>query len=176
MKLFRQKAEKICEELKENRPDLVDLIETELGFLDKNYPTKDFKEGACHLDLFPDNIFFRDGKISAMIDMYFACTEAFVYDLAIVVNAWCFDKDGQFERRKFEALMKGYQSVRKLEKVERKNFQTVLRAACMRFIISRMEELLSFEPDQTMMVPHDPNEYIERLKFHQEHDILNEQQ
>ena len=172
-KMFRDKAEEMRPELVKNRPDLVDLIFNELDFLDVHYPGKEFTERAVHLDLFPDNVFFWDGKISAIIDMYFACTEALVYDLAIVVNSWCFDGQNVFRPKKFKALMAAYETVRKLPQVERKNFQAVMRAASMRFLISRMEELFAFQPGQTLMVPHNPQEFIDRLKFHQQHDILN---
>lgn len=173
--VFREKAEYARDKLDGNRPDLVKLLFDELDFLDKNYPSDDLPQGAVHLDLFPDNIFFNNnGRIMAMIDMYFACTEAFAYDLAITVNAWCFDQNGAYQPKRFKELMAAYEKIRPLQDIERNNFQLILRAATMRFLVSRMEELLDFKPDHNKMMPHDPQEYINRLKFHQDRDIINE--
>lgn len=142
----------------------------EISFLQENWPS-DLPAGAIHADLFPDNIFFHEGQISAMIDMYFACNDLFLYDLAIVVNAWCFDNDWTLDEAKFKALIEGYQSVRPLSDAAKAAFQTVCRGACVRFLISRLEEFIYFDPEKTQMKPHDPKEYLVKLAYHQAHDV-----
>ena len=78
--------------------DLRALVEQELDLLERNWP-RDLPSGVIHADLFPDNVFFLDHKISGLIDFYFACTDALAYDLAICVNAWCLSKDATSRER-----------------------------------------------------------------------------
>lgn len=168
---WRDKAETMRGRMNEYLPGLEEIVFTELDFLEKNWP-RDLPSAVVHIDLFPDNIFFEDGRIAAMIDMYFACTDLLVYDLAIVVNSWCFDAGRNFLPAHFEELMSGYEAGRALKPEERKNFQTVCRAASMRFLLSRLQELFRHDPNNTLMVPHDPKEYLEKLQFHQKRDVL----
>lgn len=161
--------------MQENIPSynagLLPLLRDEISYLGDVWPS-DLPAGAVHTDLFPDNIFFQDNHISAMIDMYFACDDLFVYDLAIVINAWCFDAQHKFSQDKFSLLMEGYCSVRDLDKKEIGSMQIMLRGACMRFLLTRLEELLNYDPDTMTMTPHDPAEYVEKLCFHQNVDVM----
>ena len=151
---------------------LMPLIKHELSFQAK-IPLESLPTSVVHTDLFPDNVFFNDdGDIAGVIDLYFACTRAFVYDLAVVVNAWCFNGQGGFHLDKFNALMDGYNMVRPLTAPERAAFQTALRLASLRFLMSRLEELVTHDPSCTAMTPHDPREYSDRLAFHKAHDIM----
>ena len=151
---------------------LEDFIFDELDYIEKNWP-EHLPQAVVHIDLFPDNIFFVNGRIAAMIDMYFACTDLLVYDLAIVVNSWCFNAERAFLPAHFERLINGYEAGRGLKDAERAAFQTICRAASMRFLLSRLQELFNHDPKKTLMTPHDPREYLEKLKFHQARDILN---
>ncbi len=108
---FSSRCDDICS-------DLHDLIAKELRFLELSWP-KDLPQGVIHADLFPDNVFFVDEKLSGIIDFYFACNDALAYDVAVCLNAWCFDVNSAFEPAKGSALLDGYNSVRSLSGVER---------------------------------------------------------
>ncbi len=128
----------------------------------------DLPRGAIHGDLFPDNVFFDKGHVSGVIDFHFVCTDFFAYEIAIVANAWCFDADNNFEPECFNALMDGYQSVRRLDAGEKAALPMFLRAASLRFLLSRAEEYINHKPDN-LMKPHDPLVFLTRLKHFQTH-------
>lgn len=121
--------------------------------------------GAIHADAFPDNVFFKDGEMSAVIDFYFSCTDYYAYDLAIAINAWCFLPDFRFSAERYEALISAYQEVRPLNEAEMTFLPLFCRGAALRILLSRLEEYLEHDPD-ALMVPHDPREYLEKLIFH----------
>lgn len=121
-------------------------------------------KGVIHGDLFPDNVFFKDGKVSGIIDFHFACTELFVYDLAILVNAWCFDREINFMDERFQAVIAGYQSERPLTPDERKALPLMFKAAALRFFLSRLEETMEHKKSDKM-TPHDPKSFVRRLEF-----------
>ena len=83
----------------------------ELARIEAAWP-QDLPQGVIHADLFPDNVFFEKGAVSGLIDFYFACHDVLAYDLAIMLNAWCFEADVNFNITKARALLAGYQSVR----------------------------------------------------------------
>ncbi|MET0431879.1 MAG: homoserine kinase [Hyphomicrobium sp.] len=155
---FSARAEDIC-------PGLYELIATELGFLERAWPT-DLPQGVIHADLFPDNVFFIDDKLSGLIDFYFACNDALAYDIAVCLNAWCFNSDSGFEPSKGEALLSGYNSVRPLGEREREAMPTLTRGAAMRFLLTRSYDWLN-TPKDALVARKDPTDYIRRLKFHQ---------
>ena len=99
-------------------PDLGPLVEGELKFLEANWP-RGLPEGVIHADLFPDNVFFLGDRLSGLIDFYFACNDAFAYDIAVSLNAWCFEKDMSFNITKGQALLRGYEEVRPITTAER---------------------------------------------------------
>lgn len=123
----------------------------------------DLPRGAVHADLFPDNVFFRDGVLSGVIDFYFACTDYLVYDLAIAVNAWCFDAQGRVVPARLEALARAYEAVRPLEAAERSAFAALRRAAALRIFATRLYDR-AFTPAGADVVCKDPAEYARRLK------------
>lgn len=129
---------------------------------------KELSRGAIHGDLFPDNVFFDGGHISGVIDFHFVCTDFFAYELAIIANAWCFDADNIFQQDRFDALLGGYTSVRPLSTAEQGAFKSFLRAASLRFLLSRAEEFINHKPDN-LMKPHDPLVFLTRLKHFQNH-------
>ncbi|MEM8616689.1 MAG: homoserine kinase [Pseudomonadota bacterium] len=122
-------------------------------------------QGTIHADLFPDNVFFLGDRFSGAIDFYFACHGALAYDLAICLNAWAFEPDGSFNYSKSANLIAGYQSVRRLEPVEREALPLLARGAAMRFFLTRLIDW-SDTPPTALVKPKDPLAYAKRLRFH----------
>jgi homoserine kinase type II len=146
-------------------PSLGDLIARELDHLEAHWPSN-LPQGVIHADLFPDNIFFHQGEVSGVIDFYFACNDAFGYDLAICLNAWCFEADHSFNVTKGQALFRGYQSIRALGAAEREQMPLLARGAALRFLLTRAYDWLN-TADDAFVKPKDPLEYARRLRFHQ---------
>ncbi|MFA5956925.1 homoserine kinase [Hyphomicrobium sp.] len=146
-------------------PGLHELIADELHFLQRSWP-QDLPQGVIHADLFPDNVFFVDDKLSGIIDFYFACDDALAYDIAICLNAWCFNAESAFEPAKGAALLDGYDSVRPLSDGERDAIPTLARGAAMRFLLTRSYDWLN-TPKDALVARKDPADYIRRLTFHQ---------
>ena len=123
-------------------------------------------QGVIHADLFPDNVFFENGKLSGIIDFYFACNDAFAYELAICLNAWCFDAGTwTFNADKARALMTAYQSVRPLTDGEKAALPVLARGSALRFLLTRTYDWLNRTPD-ALVTPKDPTEYVAKLRFH----------
>ena len=110
-------------------------------------------------------MFFLGENLSALIDFYFACNDAFSYDIAVTLNAWCFETDHAFNITKGRALLDGYQSVRPLARAERAALPLLARGAALRFLLTRAYDWLH-TPKDALVKPHDPVEYLRRLKFH----------
>jgi homoserine kinase type II len=145
------------------------LIDDELTVLSARWPT-DLPGGVIHADLFPDNVLFVDDEVSGLIDFYFACRDALAYDLAVTLNAWCFEPDGSFNLTKGRALMSGYQAKRRLQPAERSAMPLLCRGAALRFLLTRLYDWLN--PDPAALVrPKDPREFARRLRFHR--DVKN---
>ena len=142
---------------------MTDLIRGELAHAQRNWPS-DIPFGVIHADLFKDNVFFLDGKLSGVIDFYFACNDFLAYDLAIGINAWCFDDDLQFQQDACAAMIAGYQTVRKLSEGEIEVLPTLCRGAALRFLLTRLNDWLNV-PVGALVVPHDPKAFSARLKF-----------
>jgi homoserine kinase type II len=155
---FRARADEI-------RPGLAAIIEAELGFLERSWPRR-LPTGVIHADLFPDNVFFRGDRLSGLIDFYFACTDQLAYDVAICLNAWCFEADGAFNLTKGRALLKGYESVRPLSQDERAALPVLARGAALRFLLTRAYDWIN-TPPTALVSRKDPLEYLRRLGFHQ---------
>jgi homoserine kinase type II len=141
-------------------------INSDLEVLKANWP-KTLPGGAIHADLFPDNTFFLDGKLSGVIDFYFACTDFLAYDIAVCLNAWAFERRGEYNLTKGRALIAGYESVRRLEPRERAAIPILSRGAAMRFFLTRLVDLAS-TPKDALVKPHNPMDYAERLGFHRQ--------
>jgi homoserine kinase type II len=135
----------------------------ELSWIEENWPDT-LPQGAIHADFFPDNVFFKDGDVSGVIDFHFVCTDSFAYDLAIAVNAWGFDAANNFIPERFDAMLAGYESVRSLSEDEKKAFPVLLRASSLRFLLSRCEEMLKWKPGD-FVKPHDPMVFAKRVEF-----------
>ncbi|MFO1168064.1 MAG: homoserine kinase [Rhodoblastus sp.] len=146
------------------QPGLSAFIEQELGWLEANWP-RGLPEGVIHADLFPDNVFFLGEKLSGLIDFYFACNDAFAYDLAICVNAWCFEPDASFNITKGRAMIENYRRRRPLNAAEIEAFPALARGAAMRFLLTRLVDWLNV-PEGALVKPKDPLEYFRKLRFH----------
>ena len=155
---FRPRAGEIA-------PDLGSTIGSELDYLEAHWPGG-LEAGVIHADLFPDNVFFLDGRLSGLIDFYFACTDALAYDVAVCLNAWCFETDYSFNVTKGRALLKGYESVRALAANEKAALPCLARGAALRFLLTRAYDWINTPPD-AMVQRKDPGEYLRRLRFHQ---------
>jgi homoserine kinase type II len=155
---FSSRTDEICD-------GLHDLIADELRYLELSWP-RDLPQGVIHADLFPDNVFFIDDALSGIIDFYFACNDAFAYDIAVCLNAWCFDAKSQFDPQKGAALLAGYDSVRPLTDAERAAMPALARGAAMRFLLTRSYDWLN-TPKDALVARKDPADYVRRLKFHQ---------
>ena len=116
-------------------------------------------------DLFPDNVFFQGETVSGIIDFYFACTDFFAYELAIVLNAWCFEADGQFNSTKARSFLSAYHAVSPLGDEERAALPILCRGAALRFLLTRLYDWLNPVPG-ALVVPKNPLEYWAKLKFH----------
>lgn len=146
------------------QPGLAAFIEKELSWLEANWP-RGLPEGVIHADLFPDNVFFLGEKLSGLIDFYFACNDAFAYDLAICVNAWCFEPDASFNITKGRAMIESYRRRRPLNAQEIEAFPALARGAAMRFLLTRLVDWLNV-PAGALVRPKDPLEYFRKLRFH----------
>jgi homoserine kinase type II len=153
------------EEADDVKPGLAAEIRAELDFLEANWP-KDLPRGTIHADLFPDNVFFEDNTLTGFIDFYFACTDWLAYDLAICLNAWCFEPDGSFVPVRGQALLQSYQKVRKLTDAELKALPILARGAALRFLLTRLYDWINHPPG-AMVKKKDPLEYRRKLAFHQ---------
>ena len=140
------------------------LIEEELASLEKTWPAQ-LPEGVIHADLFPDNVLFLNDRVSGIIDFYFACNDALAYDLAVMLNAWCFESDGAFNVTKGRALIAGYQAKRALQPDEKGAFALLCRGAALRFLLTRLYDWINHNP-AALVRPKDPREFVRRLRFH----------
>ena len=166
--------DKIEQRVDEIQPGLRQLIAHELGYLQEHWPAATaLPRGIVHADLFPDNVFFINDKVSGVIDFYFACEDFFAYDLAITLNAWCFERDRSFNRTKAQLLMDAYRAQRPLTEAEQAAFPVLMRGAALRFLLSRAHDLL-FHEKSALVTPHDPLEYAAKLRFHQQVAGANE--
>jgi homoserine kinase type II len=147
-------------------PGLSSQIAGDLDFLKANWP-KHLPGGAIHADMFPDNTFFLDGKLSGVIDFYFACSDFLSYDIAVCLNAWCFERRGEYNLTKGRALLSGYETIRRLEPRERAALPILARGAAMRFFLTRLVDLAA-TPKDALVKPHNPLDYAERLGFHRQ--------
>lgn len=147
------------------RQGLCAEIATELEVLEKFWP-RQLPQGVIHADLFPDNVFFLGAKLSGLIDFYFACTDTLAYDVAICLNAWCFEVDHSFNVTKGRSLLGAYGKVRALSGAERAALPVLARGAAMRFLLTRLVDWLAV-PDGAFVRPKDPLEYYRKLRFHQ---------
>ena len=147
------------------QPGLAKAIENELSYLEQHWP-RALPQGVIHADLFPDNVFFLGDTLSGLIDFYFACTDTLSYDIAICLNAWCFEPDHSFNVTKGRAMLQAYAKVRPLRGQERAALPLLCRGAALRFLLTRLVDWLEV-PANALVRPKDPLEYHRKLRFHQ---------
>ncbi len=150
----------------EVKPGLAEVLDRELERLERCWPA-DLPSGVIHADLFPDNVFFLNEKVSGIIDFYFACTDAFAYDIAICLNAWCFEPDGSFNATKARHLLAAYRRVRPITPPELEALPLLARGSAMRFLLTRLYDWLN-TPAGAFVRRKDPLEYLHKLRFHQD--------
>lgn len=169
-----QRLAQACEDRADKvRKGLAKRIRDELASLAEVWPDSQkpsashatLPRGVIHADLFPDNVLFLDDKLSGIIDYYFACEDFYAYDLAITLNAWCFEPDGEFNVTKARHLLRAYTQVRPLSQIELDTLPLLARGAAMRFLLTRLYDWLNQVPG-AMVKPKDPIEYLRKLDFH----------
>jgi len=146
-------------------PGLSTVLARELDHLESHWP-EDLPTGVCHADLFPDNVFFIGGDLSGIIDFYFACTDFFAYDLAICLNAWCFERDNSFNITKARLMLSRYRTVRPFSDAEVQALPLLARGSALRFLLTRLYDWLH-HPEGALVQPKDPLDYLAKLSFHQ---------
>jgi homoserine kinase type II len=153
-------------------PGLGAEIEHELGFLEANWP-RNLPEGIIHADLFQDNVFFLGGRLSGLIDFYFACTDTLAYDVAVCLNAWCFEPDHSYNVTKGRNLLASYIAARPLSGAELDALPLLARGAALRFLLTRLVDWLNV-PEGAMVKPKNPLEYVRKLRFHQKAESVRD--
>jgi homoserine kinase type II len=146
------------------KPGLRQTIAADLALIERAWPTG-LPAGVIHADFFPDNVFFRNGAFAAAIDFYFACDDLLAYDLAIALNAWCFEPDGTFNVTSARAFVAGYEQRRPLSADERAALPILAWGAAMRFFLTRLNDW-GATPDGALVRPKDPLEYERKLAVH----------
>jgi homoserine kinase type II len=162
---WRPLAGRSAERAHEVEAGLAELISRELDFLEANWPAE-LQRGVIHADLFRDNVFFLNDRLSGVIDFYFACNDLLAYDLSICINAWCFEPNWEFNVTKARAMVEGYAAIRPLSPDEFGAMPILARGSAMRFLLTRLYDWLNVPPG-ALVVPHDPREYLAKLRFHQ---------
>ncbi len=145
---------------------LRDFIRVELDYLESGIWPKNLPQGVIHADLFPDNVFFLGERVSGLIDFTFACNDTLAYDVAICLNAWCFESDCSFNVTKARAFLNAYGRERALSEAEQNALPLLARGAALRFLLTRLVDFLNVPPG-AMVKPKDPLEYVRKLRFHQ---------
>jgi homoserine kinase type II len=148
----------------EVQPGLAEELGAEVAAVEAEWP-RGLPQGVIHADLFPDNVFFREREVSGLIDFYFACTDFLVYDLAICLNAWCFEVDGSLNVTKARLLLEGYRRKRPLAPDELAALPLLARGSALRFLLTRLFDWLN-QPEGALVQPKDPREFLRKLRFH----------
>jgi homoserine kinase type II len=151
---------------------LSDFIARELEHLEAHWP-RDLPVGVIHGDLFNDNVFFLGDKLSGLIDFPFSCNDILAYDVAICLNAWCFEPDHSFNVTKARALLNAYGRERRLSAAEEAALPLLARGAALRFLLTRLVDFLNV-PEGALVKPKDPLEYVRKLRFQQSVASLND--
>ena len=132
-----------------------------------NLPTS-----IIHADLFIDNILFIKNKISGIIDFYFSCNDFIAYELALTINAWCFNDDLTFNYKNYNSLMMGFETISSLNIQEKASMNVLLRGAAVRILVTRLHDKI-FHPDDALVKLKDPKEYLNILKWHQQNTQID---
>jgi homoserine kinase type II len=147
-----------------------EILDKELSFLKQNWPVN-LPKAIIHSDLFKDNIFFTNNKISGVIDFYFSCNDFIAYELALAINACCFDENRRFNLENCKLLLMGFKSNASLNEQEEDSMNILLRGAAVRILVTRLHDKI-FHPNDVLVVPKDPKEYLSILKWHQNNKYI----
>jgi homoserine kinase type II len=142
------------------------FIAAELDHLESGIWPEHLPKGVIHADLFPDNVFFLGEKLSGVIDFTFACNDILAYDVAICLNAWCFEADHSFNVTKARAFLNAYGRERKLSGAEQDALPLLARGAALRILLTRLVDWFNVPPG-ALVRPKDPLEYVRKLRFQQ---------
>jgi homoserine kinase type II len=145
---------------------LRDFLSAELDALESGIWPAHLPKGVIHADLFPDNVFFLGEKLSGVIDFTFACNDTLAYDIAITLNAWCFETDHSFNVTKARAFLNAYGRERKLSDAEQDALPLLARGAALRILLTRLVDWFNVPPG-ALVRPKDPLEYVRKLRFQQ---------
>ncbi|QHI95764.1 homoserine kinase [Aristophania vespae] len=129
---------------------------------------KELPRGQIHADLFPDNVFFKNESLSGIIDFYFACTDFFAYDIAICINAWCFENNEHYLPQRTAMILQGYEEFRPLSPLERNRLPVLCQGAALRFLLTRLYDWIHTPPG-AKVVKKNPWDYQKRLTYFLEH-------
>ena len=163
-RLIYRKIQRDCSKI---YPDLTKIIERNLEVIEDKWP-KNIPRGIIHADLFPDNIFFKGSKLTGIIDFYFSCYDFYALEMAICLNALCFEGKNEnlsFNVTKAKKFIDGYSSIRKLTEEEKESLKILCHGAAMRFLLTRVFDYLNLTEDALVKIK-DPVEYLKRLEFH----------
>ncbi|MCI5076777.1 homoserine kinase [Oricola sp.] len=160
----------LWEKARDHADGIEPMLRTEtealLDQLEAQWP-RDLPQGVIHADLFPDNVFFLGDRLSGFIDFYFACNDAFAYDLAVCLNAWCFERDHAFNVTKGKAFLNAYNAVRPLTDAEVDALPILSAGAALRFMLTRLYDWV-MTPEGSLVVKKDPLEYLAKMRFHRQ--------
>ena len=127
-------------------------------------------QGVIHADLFRDNALFVENHLTGIIDFYYACNDALLYDVAVTVNDWCVDSDGSINQERYQALLEQYHQQRPFSEAEQQAWPAVLRAAALRFWLSRLLDLHFPRPGEMTHIK-DPKAFRNILLWHRENPL-----
>lgn len=143
------------------------LLLRELAHQEQLVDTTEFAalpRGAIHADLFRDNVLFEGEQLSGLLDFYFACTDTFLFDIAVCINDWCASPNGGLDEQRAAAFVSAYNTVRPLQRQESQLLPDLLRAAALRFWVSRLVDI--HRPrDASLLKPKDPTQYQHMLQL-----------
>ena len=164
---WRKIYEKVKKDSSKIHQNLPKIVEKNLDVIEKKWP-KDIPKGIIHADLFPDNIFFKNNKLTGIIDYYFSCNDFYAFEIAICLNALCFEGEKEnlsFNVTKAKKFIDGYSNIRKLTEEEKKSLKVLCQGAAIRFLLTRVFDYLNLTEGAIVKIK-DPLEYLKRLEFH----------
>jgi len=165
---WREIYNKVKKDCSKIHPNLSTVIEKNLNEIEKDWP-ENIPSGIIHADLFPDNIFFNKNKLSGIIDFYFSCNDYYAFEIAICLNALCFEGKNEnlsFNVTKAKKFIDGYSSIRNLTDGEKKSLKVLCKGAAIRFLLTRVFDYLNLIEGAIVKIK-DPVEYLKRLEFHE---------
>ncbi len=165
---WREIYNRVKKDCSKIHPNLSNIIEKNLNEIETDWP-QNIPSGIIHADLFPDNIFFNKNKLSGIIDFYFACNDYYAFEIAICLNALCFEGKNEnlsFNVTKAKKFIDGYLSIRNLSEDEKKSLKILCKGAAIRFLLTRVFDYLNLIEGAIVKIK-DPVEYLKRLEFHE---------